>query len=276
MASRIALVTGGTRGIGHAICIALRDAGYRVAAVYHGNDAAAQAFKHETSIPVFKWDVGDFAACASGVAAAERELGPIDVLVNNAGIVRDAPLHKMSLEQWSSVLTTNLGSMFNMCRQVIGGMRERRFGRIVNIGSINGQKGQFGQANYSATKAGVVGFTKALALEGARNGITVNCVAPGYVDTDMVAGVREDVLKAIVASIPVGRLGTPGDVARMVAFLARDDADFITGATFSLNGGQYPPDWPTLLDPDARQDVHVGATAGSSGRTLLRPMRLAA
>ena len=239
MTSRVALVTGGTRGIGHAICIALRDAGFRVAAVYHGNDAAAQAFRAETSIPVFKWDAGDVAACESGIAAVESELGPIDVLVNNAGIVRDAPLHKMSPEQWSSVLATNLGSMFNMCRQVIGGMRERHFGRIVNIGSINGQKGQFGQVNYSAAKAGAIGFTKALALESARNGITVNCVAPGYIDTDMVAGVREDVLKTIIAAIPVGRLGKPDDVARMVAFLARDDSDFITGATFSLNGGQY-------------------------------------
>jgi len=239
MTSRVALVTGGTRGIGHAICIALRDEGFRVAAVYHGNEAAAHAFKAETSVPVFKWDVGNFAACQSGVAAVERELGPIEVLVNNAGIVRDAPLHKMTEEQWSSVVATNLDSLFNMCRQVIAGMRERRFGRIVNIGSINGQKGQFGQVNYSATKAGVIGFTKALALEGARNGVTVNCVAPGYVDTDMVAGVREDVLKAIVAAIPVGRLGSPGDVARVVAFLARDDSDFITGATFSLNGGQY-------------------------------------
>jgi acetoacetyl-CoA reductase len=239
MASRVALVTGGTRGIGRAIALALRDEGLRVGVVYHGNDAAAEAFKAESSIATYKWDVGDFAACQSGIAKVEHELGPIEVLVNNAGIVCDAPLHKMSLEQWSSVLTTNLGSMFNMCRQVIGGMRERRFGRIVNIGSINGQKGQFGQVNYSATKAGVIGFTKALALEGARNGITVNCVAPGYVDTDMVAGVREDVLKAIVAAIPVGRLGKPGDVARMVSFLVRDDSDFITGATFSLNGGQY-------------------------------------
>ncbi len=236
---RVALVTGGTRGIGRAIAIALRDEGFRVAAIYHGNEAAAEAFTAEASIPVFKWDVGDFAACESGIATVEQQLGPIDVLVNNAGIVRDAQLHKMSLEQWSSVLATNLGSMFNMCRQVIGGMRERRFGRIINIGSINGQKGQFGQVNYSATKAGVIGFTKALALEGARNGITVNCVAPGYVDTDMVAGVREDVLKAIIAAIPIGRLGKPDDVARMVAFLARDDSDFITGATFSLNGGQY-------------------------------------
>jgi acetoacetyl-CoA reductase len=239
MTSRVALVTGGTRGIGRAIAIALRDGGFRVAAVYRGNDTTAQAFGAENSIATFKWDVGDFAACELGIAKVEQEFGPIDVLVNNAGIVRDAPLHKMTLEQWSTVVTTNLDSMFNMCRQVIGGMRERRFGRIVNIGSINGQKGQFGQVNYSATKAGVIGFTKALALEGARNGVTVNCVAPGYIDTDMVAGVRGDVLKAIIAAIPSGRLGKPDDVARMVAFLARDDSDFITGATFSLNGGQY-------------------------------------
>lgn len=236
---RVALVTGGTRGIGRAIATLLNVEGFRVAAVYHGDDAAAQAFKSETGVSVFKWDVSDFAACESGIAAVERELGPIEVLVNNAGVVRDAPLHKMTPEQWSTVLATNLGSIFNMCRQVIGGMRDRHFGRIVNIGSINGQKGQFGQVNYSATKAGVIGFTKALAIEGARNGITVNCVAPGYVDTDMVAGVREDVLKTIIAAIPVGRLGKPDDIARMVAFLARDDSDFITGATFSLNGGQY-------------------------------------
>lgn len=236
---RVALVTGGTRGIGRAIATLLNVEGFRVAAVYHGDDRAAQAFTDETSIPALKWDVGDFAACESGIAAVEGKLGPVEVLVNNAGIVRDAPLHKMTLDQWSGVLTTNLGSMFNMCRHVIVGMRERHFGRIVNIGSINGQKGQFGQANYAAAKAGVIGFTKALAIEGARNGVTVNCVAPGYVDTDMVAGVREDVMKSILAAIPVGRLGTPIDIARMVAFLARDDADFITGATFSLNGGQY-------------------------------------
>ena len=236
---RVALVTGGTRGIGRAISTLLNVEGLHVAAVYHGDDAAAAAFEAETSVPVFKWDVSDFGACEAGVAAVVRKLGPIDVLVNNAGVVRDVPLHKMTPEQWSTVLTTNLGSLFNMCRHVIGGMRERRFGRIVNIGSINGQKGQFGQVNYAATKAGVIGFTKALALEGARNGITVNCVAPGYVETDMVAGMREDVLNSIIAGIPVGRLGKPIDVARMVAFLCRDDADFITGATFSLNGGQY-------------------------------------
>jgi acetoacetyl-CoA reductase len=239
MTSRTALVTGGTRGIGHAISIALRDAGYRVAAVYRGNDAAAEAFRAETSIAVYKWDVGDFSACAAGIATVEQALGPVDVLVNNAGIVRDAALHKMTQEQWQDVIATNLGSMFNTCRHIVPGMRERHFGRIVNIGSINGQKGQFGQVNYAASKAGVIGFTKALALEGAHSGITANCVAPGYCETDMVAGVREDVMKSILAAIPVGRLGKPEDIARMVAFLVRDDADFITGATFSLNGGQY-------------------------------------
>jgi acetoacetyl-CoA reductase len=239
MTTRTALVTGGTRGIGHAISVGLRDAGYRVAAVYHGNDAAAEAFRAETSIAVFKWDVCDFAACAAGIVAVEQALGPVDVLVNNAGIVRDSALHKMTLEQWNGVIATNLGSLFNMCRHVVPGMRERHFGRIVNIGSVNGQKGQFGQVNYSASKAGVIGFTKALALEGAHSGITVNCVAPGYIATDMVAGVREDIMKAILAAIPVGRLGKPEDIARMVVFLAGDEADFITGATFSLNGGQY-------------------------------------
>jgi len=239
MTQRIALVTGGTRGIGRGISIRLRDDGFRVAAVYHGDDARATAFRDETGIAIFKWNVGDFAACAQGVAAVEAALGPIDVLVNNAGIVRDVPLHKMAPEQWSAVIATNLDGLFNMCRHVVGGMRERRYGRIVNIGSVNGQKGQFGQSNYAASKAGLIGFTKALALESARNNITVNCVAPGYCETDMVAGVREDVLKAIVASIPVGRLGHPEDVARMVAFLVRDDADFVTGATLPVNGGQY-------------------------------------
>ena len=239
MNNRTALVTGGTRGIGHAVALELRDMGCRVAAVYHGNDRVAQAFKEATSIPVYKWDVADFAACAQGVAAVERELGPIEILVNNAGIVRDVTLHRMELTQWSEVIATNLCSMFNMCRQIIGGMRERGFGRIINIGSINGQKGQFGQVNYAASKAGVIGFTKALALESASRGITVNCVAPGYVETDMVAGVREDVMRSIVASIPVGRLGTAADIARLTGFLARDDTSFITGATFSINGGQY-------------------------------------
>lgn len=239
MAQRTALVTGGTRGIGRGISLQLRDQGLRVAAVYHGDDARANAFRDETGIAVFKWNVGDFAACAQGVAAVETALGPIDVLVNNAGIVRDVPLHKMAPEQWSAVIATNLDGLFNMCRHVVPGMRDRRFGRIVNIGSVNGQKGQFGQSNYAASKAGLIGFTKALALESARNNITVNCVAPGYCETDMVAGVREDVLKTILATIPVGRLGQPADVARMVGFLVRDDADFITGATLPVNGGQY-------------------------------------
>lgn len=239
MTSRTALVTGGTRGIGRAIAIALRDEGCRVAAAYQGDDATAQVFHAATGIPVFKWDVGDFGACQGGVAAVENVLGPIEILINNAGIVRDVPLHKMEPEQWNRVIATNLTSMYNLCRQVIPGMRERHFGRVINIGSVNGQKGQFGQVNYAAAKSGVIGFTKALALEGARNGITVNCVAPGYCETDMVAGVREDIMKSIIASIPVGRLGSPQDIARMVAFLVRDESDFITGATFSLNGGQY-------------------------------------
>jgi len=239
MAPRTALVTGGTRGIGRGIAVELQRAGLRVAANYRGNESAARQFQGETGIATFKWDVSDFAECAQGVADVERALGPIDVLVNNAGIVSDVPLHKMTPEQWGSVLGTNLGSMYNMCRHVIAGMRERRFGRIINIGSVNGQKGQYGQVNYAATKAGVIGFTKSLALEGARNGITVNCVAPGYCETDMVAGVRDDILKQIIATIPVGRLGKPEDVARIVAFLAREDSDFITGATLSLNGGQY-------------------------------------
>ena len=237
--SRTALITGGTRGIGRGISELLHANGIKVAAVYQGNAEAARAFESETSIRSFRWDVSDFNDCERGVALVERELGPVDILVNNAGIVRDVPLHKMTLAQWSQVLDTNLGSMFNMCRQVIGGMRERKFGRIVNIGSVNGQKGQFGQCNYAAAKSGVSGFTRALALESARNGITVNCVAPGYCETDMVTGVREDILKSIIAAIPVGRLGKPADVARMVSFLVQDDADFITGATFSLNGGQY-------------------------------------
>jgi len=237
--SRTALITGGTRGIGRGISELLHANGIKVAAVYQGNAEAARAFESETSIRSFRWDVGDFNDCERGVALVERELGPVDILVNNAGIVRDVPLHKMTLAQWSQVLDTNLGSMFNMCRQVIGGMRERKFGRIVNIGSVNGQKGQFGQCNYAAAKSGVSGFTRALALESARNGITVNCVAPGYCETDMVTGVRQDILKSIIAAIPVGRLGKPADVARMVSFLVQDDADFITGATFSLNGGQY-------------------------------------
>jgi len=238
--SKIALVTGGTRGIGAAISIALKDAGFNVAASYHGNDEAAAAFKAETGIHVFKFDVGDFAACQSGIAQVETDLGPVDVLVNNAGITRDGMLHKMAPEQWSAVIATNLDSLFNTTRNVIEGMRARGFGRIINISSVNGQKGQMGQANYSAAKAGLIGFTKALAQESANKGITVNAVAPGYVATEMVKAIPEDVLnKRILPYIPVGRLGEPSEIARCVTFLASDEAGFITGSTLSANGGQY-------------------------------------
>jgi len=238
--SRVALVTGGTRGIGAATCKALKTAGYKVAANYGGNDDAAQQFKAETGIPVYKWDVSSFDACVAGVKQIEAELGPIDVLVNNAGIARDAQLHRMQPEQWTAVINTNLGSLFNMSRQVIEGMRERKFGRIINISSINGQKGQFGQVNYSASKAGEIGFTKALAQEGARVGITVNAICPGYIATDMVKAMSQDVLKEkILPQIPIGRLGEPEEVARCVVFLASDDAGLITGSTLTANGGQY-------------------------------------
>jgi acetoacetyl-CoA reductase len=238
--SRVALVTGGTRGIGAAISRALKAAGYKVAANYGGNDDAAAKFKAETRIPVFKWDVSSFEACAAGVKQVEAELGPVEVLVNNAGITRDTQLHRMKPEQWTAVINTNLGSLFNMCRNVIEGMRERKFGRIVNISSINGQKGQFGQVNYSAAKAGEIGFTKALAQEVARVGITVNAIAPGYINTEMVQAVPKDVLeKSILPLIPVGRLGEPEDIARCVVFLAADDAGFITGSTLTANGAQY-------------------------------------
>ncbi len=238
--ARVALVTGGTRGIGAAISVALKDAGYKVAATYGGNDAAATAFKDETGIAVYKWDVGDFEACQAGVARVEADLGPVDVLINNAGITRDAMLHKMSPENWRAVITTNLDSVFNMSRNVIEGMRARGFGRIISISSINGQKGQMGQANYSAAKAGIVGFTKALAQENAFKGITVNAVAPGYIATEMVMAVPEEVLKTkVIPLIPVGRLGEPAEVARCVLFLAGDDAGFITGSTLTVNGGQY-------------------------------------
>jgi acetoacetyl-CoA reductase len=237
--ARVAVVTGGTRGIGHAISVALMDAGYKVAANYGGNDQAAQSFQSETGIPVYKWDVGDHSACESGLQQVETDLGPVDVVVNNAGITRDAMFHKMDAEMWNDVIRVNLTSMFNMTHPVIGGMRDRGFGRIVNISSINGQKGQMGQTNYSAAKAGIIGFTKALAQETARKGITVNAVAPGYIDTDMVAGVPEDALKQIIAQIPVGRLGKPEEIARCVTFLASDDAGFITGSTITANGGQY-------------------------------------
>ena len=237
---RVALVTGGTRGIGRAVSIALKDAGYAVAANYAGNDAAASAFKDETGIPVYKFDVGDFESCGAAIAAVEADLGPIEVLVNNAGITRDKPLHKMDPEHWNAVIGTNLSGLFNMCRGVIEGMRERGFGRIINISSINGQKGQFGQTNYAAAKAGDIGFTKALALETAAKGITVNAIAPGYIGTEMVMAVPEKVLnEVIIPQIPVGRLGQPEEIARCVAFLADDAAGFITGSTLSANGGQY-------------------------------------
>jgi acetoacetyl-CoA reductase len=237
--ARVAIVTGGTRGIGAAISIALRDAGYNVAANYAANEAAAQQFTKSTRIPAFRFDVADFEDCRTGVAKIESELGPVDVLVNNAGITRDATLHKMSFEQWNAVIQTNLTSCFNMCRALIDGMRARGFGRIVNIGSINGQAGQYGQVNYAAAKSGIHGFTKALAQEGAGKGITVNAIAPGYIDTEMVRAVPEEVLRKIVARIPVGRLGKAKEIARGVLFLVSDDAGFITGSTLSINGGQH-------------------------------------
>jgi len=238
--ARVAVVTGGTRGIGEAISKALKASGYKVAANYAGNDEAAQKFKAATGINVYKWDVSSFDACAAGLKQVETDLGPVEVLVNNAGITRDSQLHRMNPEQWSAVINTNLGSLFNMCRNVIEGMRERKFGRIVNISSINGQKGQFGQVNYSAAKAGELGFTKALAQEGARVGITVNAIAPGYINTEMVQAVPLAVLeKSILPMIPIGRLGEPEEIARCVVFLASDDAGLITGATLAANGGQY-------------------------------------
>jgi acetoacetyl-CoA reductase len=237
--ARVAVVTGGTRGIGKAIGVALKNAGYKVAATYHGNEAAAQAFKAETGIAVYKFDVADYGQCEAAVRQIAADLGPVDVLVNNAGITRDGTLHKMTPQMWGEVIQTNLTSCFNMCRCVIDGMRERGFGRIVNIGSINGQAGQYGQVNYAAAKSGIHGFTKALAQEGAAKGITVNAIAPGYIDTEMVRAVPEDVLKKIVARIPVGRLGKAEEIARGVLFLVADDAGFITGSTLSINGGQH-------------------------------------
>ena len=237
--TKTALVTGGTRGIGAAISIALKSAGYSVAANYAGNDEAAQTFKNETGIPVYKWSVADYDACAAGIAKVEADLGPVAVLVNNAGITRDAMFHRMTREQWSEVMGTNLNGLFNMTHPVWPGMRDRKFGRVINISSINGQKGQMGQVNYSAAKAGDLGFTKALAQEGARAGITVNAICPGYIGTEMVRAVPEKVLDSIVSQIPVGRLGEPEEIARCVVFLASDDSGFITGSTLSANGGQY-------------------------------------
>ena len=236
---RLALVTGGTEGIGAAIAEALQGAGYRVAASYATQHAVADAFSTRTGIPVFAWDVADFAACADGVARVQAQLGPIEILVNNAGITRDAMLHKMNAAQWREVIDVDLGSCFNMCRAVIEGMRERRFGRIVSISSVNGLSGQIGQTNYAAAKAGMIGFTKSLALEGASRNITANVVAPGYADTAMVRAVRPDVLEQILRSVPAGRLATPAEIARGVVFLVADDADFVNGITLSINGAKY-------------------------------------
>jgi acetoacetyl-CoA reductase len=237
--ARVAVVTGGTRGIGEAISLGLKEAGYKVAAVYAGNDEKAREFSERTGIAVFKWDVSNFEACKEGLGKVAAELGPVEIVVNNAGITRDGVLHRMTFEQWNDVIQTNLTSCFNMCRSVIDGMRERSFGRIVNIGSINGQAGQYGQVNYAAAKSGIHGFTKALAQEGAAKGITVNAIAPGYIDTDMVRAVPANVLEKIVAKIPVGRLGKADEIARGVMFLIADDAGFITGSTLSINGGQH-------------------------------------
>lgn len=238
--ARVAIVTGGTRGIGRAISLELKAAGFSVGANYGGNDEAANKFKEETGVPVFKWSVADYDSCAEGVKKVEAELGPVDVLINNAGITRDTMFHKMTPQQWHEVIDTNLSGLFNMTHQVWPGMRDRKFGRIVNISSINGQKGQMGQVNYSAAKSGDLGFTKALAQEGAFKGITVNAVCPGYIGTEMVRAIDPEVLKAkILPHIPVGRLGEPEEIAKIVAFLVSDDAGFITGSTISANGGQH-------------------------------------
>ncbi|HEY0316562.1 MAG TPA: acetoacetyl-CoA reductase [Sphingomonas sp.] len=237
--TRVAIVTGGTRGIGEAISIALKDMGLKVAATYAGDDAKAKAFTDRTGIPSYKWDVADHEACLRGVERVEAEVGPVDIVVNNAGITRDSTILKQSYEQWKAVIDTNLGGCFNMAKAVFPGMRARGWGRIVNIGSINGQAGQYGQVNYAAAKSGIHGFTKALAQEGARFGVTVNAIAPGYIDTDMVAAVPEDVLEKIVAKIPVGRLGHASEIARGVAFLVAEEGGFITGSTLSINGGQH-------------------------------------
>ncbi|MEL6609446.1 MAG: acetoacetyl-CoA reductase [Pseudomonadota bacterium] len=238
--SRVALVTGGSRGIGAAISSALKDAGYTVAATYAGNDEKAAAFTAETGIKTYKWDVGNYEACAEGIAQVEADLGPVEVLVNNAGITRDAPFHKMTPQQWKEVMDTNLSGVFNMTHPVWPGMRERKFGRIITISSINGQKGQFAQANYAAAKAGDIGFTKALAQEGARAGITVNVICPGYINTEMMSTIPEKVMnEVILPQIPVGRLGEAAEIARGVVWLASDDAAFVTGSTMTINGGQY-------------------------------------
>jgi acetoacetyl-CoA reductase len=237
--ARVAIVTGGTRGIGAAISTALKDAGYDVAANYAGNDEAAAAFNKETGIAVFKWNVSDYESCVAGIAKVEADLGPVDILVNNAGITRDAMFHKLTKDKWDAVINTNLSGLYNMTHPVWTGMRDRGFGRVINISSINGQKGQMGQVNYSAAKAGDLGFTKALAQEGARKGITVNAICPGYIATEMVKAVPQEVLeKSILPHIPVGRLGEPEEIARCVVFLASDDAGFVTGSTITANGGQ--------------------------------------
>lgn len=236
---RVAVVTGGTRGIGAAVSKALKAAGYAVAATYRANDEAAEKFKAETGVHVYKWNVTNYDECAAGLGRIAKDLGPVDILVNNAGVTKDGMFHKMTPDQWYSVINTNLNSLFNMCRPVIEGMRERGFGRIINISSVNGQKGQMGQTNYSASKAGDIGFTKALALENANKGVTVNVICPGYIATEMVKAVPQDVLdKSILPQIPIRRLGEPEEVARCVLFLAADDASFITGSTLSANGGQ--------------------------------------
>jgi len=237
--ARVALVTGGSRGIGAAISIALKDAGYSVAASYAGNDEAAAKFTNETGIKTYKWNVADYDSCVEGIAKVEAELGPVDILVNNAGITRDAPFHKMTREQWSDVIDTNLSGVFNMTHPIWPGMRERKFGRVITISSINGQKGQFAQVNYSASKAGDLGITKALAQEGARFGITANAICPGYIATDMVIAVPEKVRESIIAQIPAGRLGEPEEIARCVVFLASDEAEFVNGSTITVNGGQH-------------------------------------
>jgi acetoacetyl-CoA reductase len=237
--ARVAVVTGGTRGIGEAISVALRDAGVTVAANYAGNEEKARQFTERTGIKAYKWDVSDFDACIEGCRRIEEELGPIDILVNNAGITRDGTMKRMTRQAWDDVIDVNLGGCFNMAKAVFEGMQGRKFGRIVNIGSINGQAGQYGQVNYAAAKSGIHGFTKALAQEGARGGVTVNAIAPGYIDTEMVAAVPEDVLAKIVARIPVGRLGRADEIARGVTFLCSDDGGFITGSTLSINGGQH-------------------------------------